>query len=107
MPTSVDLAQLKELLERGAQLVEVLPAAEYADEHLPGAISLPVQQLDATSAARLDRGRPVVVYCSACCLAAWPSRPSTREQRRRLRHEHERAAGPGSPKPTETERLGR
>src|SRR6266540_2008746 len=97
MPTSVDLAQLKELLERGAQLVEVLPAA----------ISLPVQQLDATSAARLDRGRPVVVYCSACCLAAWPSRPSTREQRRRLRHEHERAAGPGSPKPTETERLGR
>src|SRR6266540_3373019 len=75
MPTSVDLAQLKELLERGAQLVEVLPAA----------ISLPVQQLDATSAARLDRGRPVVVYCSACCLAAWPSRPSTREQRRRLR----------------------
>src|SRR6266498_2205315 len=92
MPTSVDLAQLKELLERGAQLVEVLPAAEYADEHLPGAISLPVQQLDATSAARLDRGRPVVVYCSACCLAAWPSRPSTREQRRRLRHEHERAA---------------
>src|SRR6266536_2264117 len=78
MPTSVDLAQLKELLERGAQLVEVLPAAEYADEHLPGAISLPVQQLDATSAARLDRGRPVVVYCPASRCTRWTGRRWTR-----------------------------
>jgi rhodanese-related sulfurtransferase len=43
--------------------VEVLPAAEYADEHLPGAINLPLKQLDATTAARLDRSRPVIVYC--------------------------------------------
>jgi rhodanese-related sulfurtransferase len=43
--------------------VDVLPAAEYADEHLPGAISLPLKQLDATTAARLDPARPVIVYC--------------------------------------------
>jgi len=64
MPTSIDLARLQELLEHGAQLVEALPAAEYAEEHLPGAVSIPVQQLDATTAARLDPGRPVIVYCS-------------------------------------------
>jgi rhodanese-related sulfurtransferase len=63
MPTSIDLAQLQELQARGAQLVEVLPPAEYASEHLPGAVNLPLKQLDATTAARLDKGRPVVVYC--------------------------------------------
>jgi rhodanese-related sulfurtransferase len=63
MPTSINLVQLQELLERNAQLVEVLPPAEYASEHLPGAINLPLKQLDATTAAQLDPGRPVVVYC--------------------------------------------
>jgi rhodanese-related sulfurtransferase len=63
MPTRIDLAQLQKLRARGAQLVEVLPPAEYATEHLPGAVNLPLKQLDATTAARLDKGRPVVVYC--------------------------------------------
>ncbi len=63
MPTSIALAQLQELRARGAQLVEVLPRTEYAEEHLPGAVNLPLKQLDATTAARLDKGRPVVVYC--------------------------------------------
>jgi rhodanese-related sulfurtransferase len=63
MATRIDLAQLQELLDGGGQLVEVLPAAEYADEHLPGAISLPLKQLDTTTAARLDPARPVIVYC--------------------------------------------
>ena len=64
MPGRVDLEGLRALLTRGAQLVEVLPVAEYTDEHLPGAINLPLKELDATTgAARLDRSRPVVVYC--------------------------------------------
>jgi len=63
MAIRIDLAQLQELLEGGGQLVEVLAAAEYADEHLPGAINLPLKQLDATTAARLDRSRSVIVYC--------------------------------------------
>ena len=63
MPTRIDLAQVQQLLEDDAQLVEVLPAAEYAEEHLPGAVNLPLKQLDATTAAQLDRSRPVVVYC--------------------------------------------
>ena len=41
MATRIDLAQLQKLLDGGAQLVEVLPAAEYTDEHLPGAINSP------------------------------------------------------------------
>jgi rhodanese-related sulfurtransferase len=64
MPTKIDLARLRELLDGGAQLVEVLPADEYTDEHLPGAVNIPLETLDATTAAALDRARPVVVYCS-------------------------------------------
>jgi rhodanese-related sulfurtransferase len=63
MPTSIDLERLQELRARGAQIVEVLPPAEYDQEHLPGAVNLPLKQLDATTATTLDRGRPVVTYC--------------------------------------------
>lgn len=59
----VDYQGLRQLLDEGAQLVEVLPAEEYAEEHLPGAINIPLKQLDANSAAQLDKARPVIVYC--------------------------------------------
>jgi rhodanese-related sulfurtransferase len=63
MATAVTLPELRELTANGAQLVEVLPEAEYAETHLPGAINIPLKQLDTTTAAALDRDRPVVVYC--------------------------------------------
>jgi rhodanese-related sulfurtransferase len=63
MPTAVTRRELIDLIAAGAQLVEVLPEAEYLEEHLPGAINLPLRQLTADSVAPLDRGRPVVVYC--------------------------------------------
>jgi rhodanese-related sulfurtransferase len=63
MPDSIDLAEVKRRLAAGAQLVDALPAADYAEEHLPGAINLPLRSLDAASAGRLDRRRPVIAYC--------------------------------------------
>jgi rhodanese-related sulfurtransferase len=64
MAKSIALPELQALLAEGAQLVEVLPAAEYAEDHLPGAINLPLKKLDARSAATtLDAKRAVVVYC--------------------------------------------
>jgi len=63
MAPTVDLRGVRELLERGAQLVEVLPQEEYDELHLPGAIHLPLKELDAQHAERLDRERPVVAYC--------------------------------------------
>lgn len=64
MPTEIDVHELRALVERdGAQLVEVLPEREYAEEHLPGAINIPLKSLDAAAAAALDRVRPVIVYC--------------------------------------------
>jgi rhodanese-related sulfurtransferase len=64
MPARIDNGELRSLLDAGdVQLVEVLPAEEYEEEHLPGAINIPLKTLDAASVAALDRSRPVVVYC--------------------------------------------
>jgi rhodanese-related sulfurtransferase len=63
VPTEVDLEQLDRLLAAGAQLAEALPEEDYRKAHLPGALSLPLRELNAERAEALDRGRPVVVYC--------------------------------------------
>jgi rhodanese-related sulfurtransferase len=63
MPRRVDRGELRKLLDQGAQLVEVLPANEYEEDHLPGAINLPLRELEAKARAVLDPGRAVIVYC--------------------------------------------
>ncbi len=63
MPRAIDRDRVQELLRERAQLVEVLPGEEYQDEHLPGAINIPVKELNAAGTAGLDRARPVIVYC--------------------------------------------
>jgi rhodanese-related sulfurtransferase len=65
MATGIGLAELKRLLDEGAQLVEVLPAAEYAEEHLPRAINIPLKELDATSVEETVR-RAVCELVATC-----------------------------------------
>ena len=62
MAKLVDRDAIQEMVKQGAQLVEVLPAEEYAEEHLPGAVSHPLRQLD-EEAGQIDRNRSVIVYC--------------------------------------------
>ena len=66
MPTDICREDVRRLIGDGALLVEVLPAEEYEEEHLPDAINIPLKALDANSTAQLDRSRPVVVYCWDC-----------------------------------------
>ncbi len=64
MPRDVDRDQLKRLVEQeSAQLVEVLPKEEYDEEHLPGAINIPLRKIDSEARDRLDPSKPVIVYC--------------------------------------------
>jgi len=64
VPTAIDRAEVQRLLrEEQAQLVEVLPPDEYEDEHLPGAINIPLKTLDRETTRQLDRDRPVIAYC--------------------------------------------
>ncbi len=60
---TVERERLQVLLAAGAQLVEVLPHAEYMEQHLPGALNLPLKELNRDSASQLDPTRPVIVYC--------------------------------------------
>jgi rhodanese-related sulfurtransferase len=63
MAQGIENARVCELLAQNAQLIEVMPEQEYVEEHLPGAVNIPLKQLDATSTALLHRERPVIVYC--------------------------------------------
>jgi rhodanese-related sulfurtransferase len=64
MPKTVGRDEVRRLAAGGAQIVDVLPPDEYAHAHIAGAINLPLKQLTpAVAKARLDRQRPVVVYC--------------------------------------------
>jgi rhodanese-related sulfurtransferase len=63
MPQPIGFEQLGPLLTGGAQLVEVLPEEDYRDLHLPGAINIPLKEIDADTTAQLSRSDPVVVYC--------------------------------------------
>jgi len=63
MPTAIHRDDVRQMVARGAQLIDVLPAAEYRAEHLPHAVSVPLKTLDAATTAGLDRNRPVIVYC--------------------------------------------
>ncbi len=63
MPQEADRHDVRRLIGAGAQLVEVLPAHEYREEHLAGAISIPLKTLADETVQQLDRTRPVIVYC--------------------------------------------
>jgi rhodanese-related sulfurtransferase len=63
MPQDVDREELQRLVGQGAQLAEVLPSDEYEEEHLPGAVNLPLRKLETDADSLLDRRRPVIVYC--------------------------------------------
>jgi rhodanese-related sulfurtransferase len=55
---------VRRLMEQGAQIVDVLPAREYGEDHLPGAVNLPLRRIETEASRVLDSTRPVVVYCA-------------------------------------------
>ncbi len=62
MPQFIDRETVQRLIAKGAQVVEVLAAEEYEEEHLPGAINLPLRKIE-NARAVLNPDRPVIVYC--------------------------------------------
>jgi rhodanese-related sulfurtransferase len=63
MPTEIKRDEVCHMVVGGAVLVEVLPTEEYDAEHLPGAINIPLPQLDRQSTAVLQRDQSIIVYC--------------------------------------------
>jgi len=64
MPETILRDEVRRLLaEESGQLVDVLPPTEYDDEHIPGAVNIPLKRMDGATIAELDRSSPVIVYC--------------------------------------------
>jgi rhodanese-related sulfurtransferase len=58
----VSREEARELLEGGAQLVDVRASHEWEAGHIRGAVHLPLDEL-AERAGELDPERPVILYC--------------------------------------------
>ena len=64
-PRSIDRDEVRRLIaDENGQLVEVLPAKEFEEEHIVGAINIPLKELDECASRELERERPVIVYCN-------------------------------------------
>ncbi len=63
MPTSIWRDEVQRLIrEEAAVLVEVLPTQEYEDEHIEGAINIPLKGLNQETTNHLDKAPPLIVY---------------------------------------------
>lgn len=63
MAKAIQADRVQELLSKGSYLLEVLPEDEYREQHLRGALNVPLKKLDAGAVSMLNRDRPVIVYC--------------------------------------------
>jgi rhodanese-related sulfurtransferase len=63
MSRVIDRRALQQLVQQGAQLVDVLAMREYEREHIPGAINIPLKTLNQETGKRLDSRTPVITYC--------------------------------------------
>ncbi|MBD2105135.1 rhodanese-like domain-containing protein [Leptolyngbya sp. FACHB-261] len=67
MATKITRQELKAKLDAGKalNLVEALPASYYQEKHLPGALNLPLNQIEALASTLLpDKSAEVIVYCA-------------------------------------------
>ena len=68
MANTISREELKEKIDRKDKflLVETLPATAYHHAHLPGAISLPPDQISAQAPSLLpQKDADIVVYCAS------------------------------------------
>ena len=64
MPIDIGVDEAQRLLRDGdALLLEVLPRAEYEEEHIAGADNIPLKRLTPDAVDGIQRDRPIIVYC--------------------------------------------
>jgi rhodanese-related sulfurtransferase len=58
----VTAAEAKDLIDDGAQLVDIRTDVEYEAAHIPGSRYIPLADIPSES-ANLDQQKPVIIYC--------------------------------------------
>jgi rhodanese-related sulfurtransferase len=54
---------VQRMTAEGAVLIDTLPEREYAEEHIAGAVNIPLKKLDRRTMAHLAKDDALVVYC--------------------------------------------
>lgn len=63
MTARIDAIDAHELMAKGVPFLDVLPAPIFAEEHLPGAVNVPLETFHPSDLADRARSDPLVVYC--------------------------------------------
>ena len=63
MPTRITREDVQRMTAEGAVLIDTLPENEYAEEHIAGAVNIPLRKLDRRTTAHLAKDAPLIVYC--------------------------------------------
>ncbi|MBL8956751.1 MAG: rhodanese-like domain-containing protein [Myxococcaceae bacterium] len=63
--TQLSPAEAKRLVGEGARLIDVRSPAEFAGGALPGAVNVPVNELEARLDALGPKDQPKVLYCAS------------------------------------------
>jgi rhodanese-related sulfurtransferase len=63
MPTRITREDVQRMTAEGAVVIEVLPESEYTEEHIVGAVNIPLRKLDRQTTAHLPKDAPLMAYC--------------------------------------------
>ena len=63
MPIQITREDVQCMTAEGAVLIDTLPENEYAEEHIVGAVNIPLKKLDRQTTAHLAKDAPLIVYC--------------------------------------------
>ena len=63
MIVRVDAREGEQMIADGVRTVDVLPASVFRQEHLPGAVNVPLQTFEPAQVEPFARRDPVLVYC--------------------------------------------
>jgi rhodanese-related sulfurtransferase len=63
MTVRITREDVQRMTVEGAVLIDTLSEAEYAEEHLVGAVNMPQKQLTPQATAHLAKDASLIVYC--------------------------------------------
>lgn len=63
MTRRVDAVRAQRLLGQHTPFIDVLPSAVFEQEHLPGAVSVPLETFEASQVDGFARTKALLVYC--------------------------------------------
>lgn len=63
MAVQITRDDVQQMTVEGAVLIDTLPEGEYAEEHIVGAVNIPLKRLDRQATAHLAKDDALIVYC--------------------------------------------